>query len=185
MDYFTKNKVLFWCVIVLILLNMASLGSFWMKKPPLGPPSGLPPMPGGQKVMEERLGLSDQQVQQFEQIRNDHFTETIPLQEEMHKLRLELLEEIFVTTPEEAKIQEILKTLEQKSGQFEAGLLQHFQQLKNVCDQQQTEALKLMLADIIERGRPRDPRRHPPGPSGDFRSESGGNLGPHSGPPHR
>ncbi|MCF7955963.1 MAG: periplasmic heavy metal sensor [Phycisphaerae bacterium] len=181
MDYFTKNKVLFWCVIVLILLNMASLGSFWIKKRPHGPP----PMPGGQKVMEERLDLSDQQVQQFEQIRDDHFSQTIPLQEEMHKLRLELLEEIFVTTPEEAKIQEILKKLEQRSGQFEVSLLQHFQQLKNVCDQKQTEALKLMLADIIERGRPRDPRRHLPRPSGDFRYESGGDFGPHPGPPHR
>ena len=140
-----KNKMLFWCVIILAVLNVITLTSFWMGKPPRGP---VPASKGGQdggKIMAERLHLSAEQARQFEQIRNEHFMRTRPLQDDIHKIRLEILDEIFSSEPNQAKIA-------------------HFQELKNTCNEDQAKELKIMLRDLIESTRPRDPERRPLGP---------------------
>ena len=168
MDYFTKNKMLFWCVIILVILNVVTLTSFWIGKPT----ARLPEHPGGerrvQKIMEEQLRLSAEQAERFEQIRNEHFMRTRPLQGDMHKIRLDLLDEIFASESDDVKIQELLAELGNKQNEFEKRLFSHFHELKEACNEQQTKELKYMLLDLIERTRPRDPRHHPPGPPPEF-----------------
>ena len=164
MDFFTKNKMLFWCVIILAVLNVITLTSFWMGKPPRGP---APDSKGGQdggKIMAERLHLSAEQARQFEQIRNEHFMRTRPLQDDIHKIRLEILDEIFSSEPNQAKIQNLLAEISSKQDLFEKYLFAHFQELKNTCNEDQAKELKIMLRDLIESTRPRDPERRPLGP---------------------
>ena len=165
MNYFTKNKMLFWCVAVLVILNVATLTSFWMKRPP----ERIRNQPGrvdGQKLMAERLQLTDEQARQVERIRREHFQRSRPLQDEMHGIRLDLLDELFAADPDPAAMEQMLKDLENKQGQFEAGLYRHFEQLRDVCDPQQAQELRLMLIDLIERTRPRDPQQQLQGPAG-------------------
>jgi Spy/CpxP family protein refolding chaperone len=160
MNYFTKNKMLFWCVVALAILNVATLTSFWMGRPDAGL--------DGQKIMQEKLAISDEQVQQFEQIRNEHFMRTRPLQDDAHKIRLDLLNETLASEPNQARIKNLFTELENKQSQFEKNLFSHFQELKEACNEQQTEELKKMLRDLIESTRPRGPRHRPPGSAGDL-----------------
>jgi len=135
-------------------------------------------MRNGHKIMEEQLQLSAEQAQQFEQLRNEHFMRSHPLQDDMHKIRLDLLDEIFTAEPNEAKIQELVADLGDKQNQFESQLIRHFQELKNSCNQQKTEELKSLLITLIESSQPRDSRHPPEGP--------GGGFGPgHEPPPRR
>jgi cation transport regulator ChaC len=122
----------------------------------------------GQKIMEEQLQLSAEQAQRFEQIRNEHFRRTRPLQDDAHKIRLDILDEIFTSEPNQTRIQNLLAELSGKQNQFEKYLFAHFQELKNACDKQQAEELKFMLIDLIEKTRPRGPQHHPKGSPGDF-----------------
>ncbi len=180
MDYFTKNKMLFWCVIVLVILNIATISSIWLKKAPSSKsPAGPGGKPDGQKIMAEQLGLSTEQAEQFEQIRNEHFMRTRPLQRQMHEIRLEILDEMFAAEPDEVIIADLLKELNDSQSQFEECLFTHFQELKDACTPEQTEELEYMLQGLIERTRPRDPEhRRPPGPDGGMSPE-------HGPPPHR
>ena len=168
MDYFTKNKMLFWCVIILVLINIVTLTFFWVTKPPFGVLPGPERRPDGGKIMEEQLQLSAEQAQQFEQIRNKHFIRTMPLQDDIHKIRLDLLDEIFSSEPNQTKIQSLYTDLENKQRQFNELLFEHFQELKNTCNKEQVEELKIMLRDLIESTRPRDPRHLQPGQPGGF-----------------
>lgn len=164
MDFFTKNKMLFWCVIILAVLNVITLTSFWMGKPPQGL---APDSKGGQdggKIMAERLQLSAEQAKQIEQIRSEHFMRTRPLQDDIHKIRLDILDEIFSFDPNQTKIQNLLAEISSKQNQFEKYLFTHFQELKNTCNEDQAKELKIMLRDLIESTRPRDPERRPHGP---------------------
>lgn len=163
--------MLFWCVIILVLVNVVTLASFWMRRPPVGPRRGVEGRPGGQRIMEERLGLSDEQAQQFEQIRNEHFMRTRPLQDDMHKIRMDLLDELFSSETNEAKMQMLLTELGDKLVQFEKNLYQHFQELKEACNDQQLEELRIMLRELIESTRPRDTRPHPHEPEGSMQPE--------------
>lgn len=169
MDYFTKNKMLFWCIIILVILNVVTMASFWLKRPPFGPGGRPGGERSGHRIMGDQLHLSAEQIQQFAEIRNKHFSQIRPLQEQSHQLRLDLLDEIFTVNPDQAKINELLTELGDKQSQFEMNLFNHFQELKTACNQQQTEALKTMLINLIESTRPRDPQRGPheyPGPGG-------------------
>ncbi len=180
MDYFTKNRMLVWCVGVLVLLNVVTLGLFWLGRPPLGPPEGPGGRQAGQRIMEEQLQLSDEQARQFEQIRAEHFQRTIPLADEIHEIRLALLDEVFAADPNETTIQDLTARIGQRQCQFERQLFHHFQELRNVCTEQQAPELRHLLAGLLERARSGGLERPPQGP------ERGPGRGPgpgHPGPP--
>lgn len=159
--------MVFWCVVILALLNVVTLTLLWKGRPPLGRMQGPEGNPNGQKLMEERLQLSEDQARQFEQIRREHFARSRPLQDDMHILRMDILNEIFNAEPDQAKIQNLLSELSDKQSQFEKNLFTHFQELKSACqNEQQVKELKMMLRDLIERTRPRGPERQPMGPPG-------------------
>jgi len=171
MDYFTKNKMLFWCVIILVIVNAVTLTAFWFGRPGLrrGP---IGRGADGQSLMNERLGLSKEQAEQFEQIRNEHFMRTRPLQDDAFKIRMHLLDELFAPEPDDAKMQELLTELGDKQTQFDKYLFQHFKEMKAACNDDQIGELKMMLRELIEstspsgskQGGPRRPGG--PGPEG-------------------
>ncbi|MBI9017741.1 MAG: periplasmic heavy metal sensor [Phycisphaerae bacterium] len=169
MDYFTKNKMLFWCVIALVILNVLTLTAFWMGRPPRGqrPPGH---NRAGQNVLEDKLQLTDIQSDKFEQIRQKHFSVIRPMQDDMLNIQIELVHEIFNAKPDQEKIKNLLAQLEIKHGQFETQLIQHFQQLRDVCNADQMEELKNMLINLVESTRPIAPvdreQQGPPGEPG-------------------
>ena len=164
MDFFTKEKMLFWCVVILMLLNAATLSSFWLRRPPMG----LEGAPVGGRIMEEQLQLSAAQTRQFEQIRDKHFLQTDPLQQEMHEIRMALLEEIFAAEPNETMIATLCEEIGQTQCQFDRELFHHFSELKNTCKDQQVTKLKHLLTnlltELLENRRLPDPKQPHPRP---------------------
>ena len=174
MDFFTKNRMLPWCVGVLVLLNVVTLASFWLRRPPF-PPPGPGGKPGGQRIMEEQLQLTDEQARQFEQIRDEHFLRTIPLGDEIHEIRLDLLDEVFAADPNETTIQDLTAEISQRQCQFERQLFRHFRELRNVCTDQQASELRHLLVGLLERARSGGLERPPQGPE---RGPGPGHPGP-------
>ena len=171
MDFFAKNRMLFWLIVVLVLLNVVTLTSFWLRRPLAGPAGGLQGRPGGQQIMEAQLHLTDEQALQFERLRREHFQRTRPLQDQAHKLRMDLLDEIFAPEPNEARIEALTAEIGDRQTEFERQLFQHFRQLKDVCNADQVAQLKRMLADLLKATRPGDPRRPPNRPGNGPRPE--------------
>lgn len=176
MDFFRKERFLFWCIVVLMLLNVVLVASFWLKRPPF-PPPGPGGERGGGRIMEEQLQLSEEQAHQFEQIRQKHFSRTDPLEERVHEIRMTLLDEIFAIKPNEVTIQALCAEIGQTQCQFDRELFNHFRDLKDACKDQQVTELKHMLANLLENRRPPGPRQPHPG------SERGPGPGHPSRPP--
>ncbi|MCK4998967.1 MAG: periplasmic heavy metal sensor [Anaerohalosphaera sp.] len=162
MDYFTKNKMFFWVIVVLTVLNSVTITSFWLKRSPAHRPNAPQDTRDGRKIMEERLNLSPEQVEKLEQIRQRHFKNTRPLQDDLHKIRLDLIDELFALEPDQTKINNMLSELEKGMGEFENALFTHFQELKSLCDETQAQELKYMLIDLIESTRPRPQQQGQP-----------------------
>ena len=175
MDYLTKNKMLFWCVIVLVVLNAVTLGSFWWGRPRPEGPRGRGAHGEGQRILKDKLQLSEEQADQFEQIRQEHFARTKPMQEEMQRVRLELLDQVFASEREDGKTEELLAQLGGKQVEFERQLLRHFQELAEACTADQVAALKEMLTNLVG---PSGPQRPGHGPG------RGTGTGPGPGPGH-
>jgi Spy/CpxP family protein refolding chaperone len=169
MDYFTKSKFLFWCVVILAIVNAVTLTSFWMKGPLDRDIRGSGGEVDGGRIMEQRLGLTQQQSEIFEQIRTEHFGRVRPLQGQMHKIRLDLLNEIFSEDPDRARISGLLDALEQMQAQFDRNLFDHFEQLKDACSEDQVEELKIMLRNLLESTRPTEGKARRPAKHGEMR----------------
>ena len=173
MDYFTKNKIVFWAVIVLIILNVFMLSTIWLGRPRRYLPGG--PGPGrtdGMKIMEERLGLNREQAEVFEQIRKQHFERTRALNDRRHKIRIDIINELFSDKPDQAKIEKLLSELKDVQGEFDQRLFRHFAELRDQCNDEQKKILKSMFIDLLETTRqeeqgpqglrpPIDPRSRP------------------------
>ena len=182
MDYFTKNKLVFWIVIVLIVLNVLLLSTVWIghaKRPPRGGP-GRGAL-GGMRIMEDVLGLNREQVEAFEQIRKQHFERTRLLNERRLAVRIDLVNELFVAEPDREKINRLLSELKGVQGEFDQKLFQHFGELRDQCTDEQKSELKSMLIGLLETTTRREwgPQEGPPK---DRPSGPGPPLG--HGPPH-
>jgi Spy/CpxP family protein refolding chaperone len=166
MDFFTKNKLLFWCVMVLMLLNVLTLASVWLHRPPV-PFGGMHQgRISGLEIMQKQLGLSKEQSRQIERIRNEHFARTDPILDEMRKIRLDVLDEVFASEPNRAKTNEYIEELGKKQIQFETKLYNHFAELKQACTPGQRGDLKRMLVRVIENPPPRETKDQAGGPAG-------------------
>ena len=187
MDEFKKQRVLVVMVSVLIVLNLAALGTLWMNltyshqsgdgKQIFEGPRGamderLPGGPdgGGFSVLCDRLGLSQDQMRQVRESRRDHFQEVRDLEEQVFQARRLLQKAMFAEDPNQMQIE----TLTQRVGAIQAKMellrLQHFQSILSLCDEQQREKFKKMIHDILSNIQPpRDglgPEPGGPGPLG-------------------
>lgn len=165
MDYFTKNKIVFWAVVVLIVLNVLILSTIWFgrgkRRPPAGPGPGAP---DGMRIMEETLGLSREQAEVFEQIRERHFERTRFLNDRRHKMRIDIVDELFVDKPDAEKIERLLSELKEVQGEFDVTLFRHFEELRDQCTLEQKRELKSMFIHLLEatRRQEQDPQAHRP-----------------------
>jgi hypothetical protein len=165
MDYFTKNKIAFWSVMVLIVLNVLMLSTVWFGRRRGRPPGGhRQEALGGMKILEETLGLSPDQVEAFERIRKGHFERTRHVNDRRHKIRIDIVNELFVEKPDSEKIERMLSELKDVQGEFNNGLFRHFEELRDQCTDDQKQELKSMFIHLLEATRPGEqgPQGHRP-----------------------
>ena len=184
MDYFTKNKIMFWCILLLIVVNCVTITSFWLTKSPAGPARQPQQLQDGGQLIRERLQLTDEQFARFQQIRDEHFRHVRPIHADMHKTRMDLLNEVFAAEPDQETIDALLLDLGNLQIEFEDSLFTHFEQLKKICNPQQQEELKRMFIKLIEETRPRGQGNQPQQP-GRTPDPAGGPGPMDNRPPHR
>jgi len=177
MEPTTKNKVLYIVLGFLVLLNIVALGSMWMMKcrermppmgpgmqhPPMGPGGpgmqhhpGMPPMMDGKMFLSEELKFTPEQKEKFNKLRDEHFTASRKLIEEMHKSMDDMMEQVK-TKDGDAKAEEL--AVKSSSIQKELHLLayKHFRSIREICDDKQKEKFDSILKDVTKMMAPQEP----------------------------
>jgi protein CpxP len=173
MDLLSRNRVLTACVVLLVLLNLAVLGTFWWKA---GEWHGPAPSPaaGPKELMERELQMSESQQKQFEELRETFQKQTEPIVSQLRRAREELFGALRtgdMSDPLIARKAEEIGTLQ---GQLEMITFRHFQSLRAPCDERQQKRLDELIRGLFGRGGGQPPP--PPGPP------PGGRPGEDSGP---
>ena len=170
MDYIMKHKMLFWLIALLVILNLATIGTMWFGRPPhpghmMQPPAeGQMPRPHrGMNLMKEHLQLSDQQAEKFNELREEHFERTRAVNDAAGKLRFEILDEIFSDQFSQEKVDKMLAELKELQGNFDSLLFKHFAELRDQCDPEQKEILKDMFTDLLRSTQRGGPGQQAPG----------------------
>lgn len=158
MDIFTQNKILIRTVVVLIVLNLVSIGFFIFKEmKPRHEPLLFPKNEEYNDVsgiLKKELNLTDNQVAQFDEIRKQNFEKQAALKEIIRVDKDEMNQEMFNKNSDETKIIQLAKKVSQNEYQIE---LLHFEQakkLKAVCNEKQLDKFEDLVIEIRDYFRP-------------------------------
>jgi hypothetical protein len=165
------NKIYSWVIIILIIINIATLGflifSFSKRPPPQFPPPVSGRKDAGdpkdilEKFIKTELKFDDYQTTKLGTIMNKHHKERENLLDSLKILKDEIAGEIKSEKPDEAKIKLISQKIGQYQSEIELSRFRNLVEIKSLCNPEQ---LKLFgeLIDNIKTVMP-PPEQLPPG----------------------
>jgi Spy/CpxP family protein refolding chaperone len=158
MDVFTQNKNLIRVIIVLITLNIVSIGFFIFKEMRPFNDRLLFPKNEAYKdvsgILQKKLNLSGKQVAQFDEIRKRNFEKQAALKQIIRADKDAMNEEMFNKNTNETKIKQLAFKVCKNEYKMELLRFQQAKELKAVCNDEQLAKLKSLVIEIRDYFRP-------------------------------
>ncbi len=156
MDVFAQRKLLIRIVIILVFLNVFSIGIFLWKdfshKPP--PRENREEQRDVSDVLKNQLNLSEKQVQQFKDIRSGFFDKEKALSKVIRAERDSMNEAMFNKNTSEDLIKSLAKAVADNEYQMELLRYEQSKQLKAICTPEQMEKFGELVKEIRDYFRP-------------------------------
>lgn len=138
-----REKILTIAVVFLFALNISTLAFICFQHRHHPPPSI-----HFEKFIPESLGLNEEQVKAFDELRNVHHTQMMMLDKQNAEtliIYLDLLKTDFVNTTQKDSLEKIISTIQLERA---AITLDHFQKLKAICTAEQKEKFKTIIPEL-------------------------------------
>ncbi|MEM1319543.1 MAG: periplasmic heavy metal sensor [Bacteroidota bacterium] len=145
MSYFDNNKWTSWIIALLVLLNIGTLSTIWLR--PGSPPSNQPV-----QLLQEALQLNEQQSNQFKTLRDQHFGATRELQNQLMEKKREMIRLLTESPTNGVHAHALTAEIGQLHQQLDSLLIDHFTALQAICQpEQQRELGELFLKSMEKR----------------------------------
>jgi hypothetical protein len=149
MDIFSKNRFLQQIVIVLILLNIATISFVvWQnsirddnRKPKRNPEKAI-------AVLTDKLQLDSKQKEKLLKIRDDFFQKEEVLSTLIKAQRDSMNLEIFNESTDTARVSQLAKRVAENEYKMELYRIDQAQQLKDICNKEQLTKFKNLVLEI-------------------------------------
>ena len=173
MDFITKQKVSFWLVVILILLNLTTLAVLWSRR---GPPRLTEPRPGpGDRTFVSDLNLTREQESRFEELRDEYFDVIRRYTAQINSKKHELMETLFQDELDNQKLNALADELGQLNAQLEKDRFEQILKFKTTLTDSQFNIFK-RIVDEAYKPRPGEMDRRGPPPK--FDAPCPGNSAP-------
>ena len=138
-------------------MNITTIALLWFaqfKRPELPrQPSAQESLIKGVKFLKTQLNLSENQIQLFIESRNKHTEKARQIQDKIFQFKIKILDEVFESSPDSIKIQNLSNEIGIQQTEFEHYLSRHFLELKSYCSPEQQVNLKLTFMDMAAMAR--------------------------------
>lgn len=157
-----SNKTLIIIVITLIIINLATLSFIWFNKPAerrWGHHSGGPHV---EQYLQKELGLDEEQLQAFKEMRKKHFQSTRGLTGQMHKTRKQLAK-LLSSEYDTIQVEALITTLASTQAALEKHNFLHLRGLRKICNESQKpkfDSVMLKMVNRAKRFRQKRMKRH-------------------------
>ncbi len=142
------NKILVILVIVLIIVNIATISFFWLKDSPHKKRMHANGPPKVERFLKRKLNLSEKQLRLFREARKVHFQESRKLMNDMKGYRKQLL---FASgTDDLAVADSLFLRLSAAQSDFERLNFEHMKTLRGYCDQNQQIAFDSVMTSMFD-----------------------------------
>lgn len=181
MDIIAKNKTLIWVIVILSVLNVITLSSFWfmyLKRPRIMPRNDQMPMPPDRMrgdvddFLRQELNLTNEQSEKFEQMQREHFKQIDDIFQQIRDTKKSLMDDTFVDSPDKQIVDKLISEISGHFAEIEKLHYQHFTELKSILNKDQQDKLREIFNDI-------EPMMGPPMRGGRRHKHGGPHGGPH------
>ncbi|HEY4613571.1 MAG TPA: periplasmic heavy metal sensor [Bacteroidota bacterium] len=181
MDYFSKKRLAFWGVVLLVIMNISALTTVWfqqhrrqevLRRPELERPG--PPQQRVMQFLKEELQLTEGQTTQFAEYQKRHFAHARVIRDAIRDLKHELFQELSTQGPDTVKVQRLAAAIGAEQSELEKITFYHFLDLKRMCTPVQQPKLDALFDELLrmldphpktapgEEPPPREHERRPP-----------------------
>lgn len=143
-----KNRVLFWLLMFLIIVNLAALATYFFF-----------PLNGNKQECGEtfmkngclyrtQLDLSDEQAIVVEEISDKYLEATGSLAAEIKSVRGMILDELSKPTPDSMLLNELISDITRMQGRLQKENIKHYLAVKDVCSPEQAMQLSNLYREL-------------------------------------
>jgi len=146
-----KNKVLLIIVGVLLVVNLGTLLLFVNMKQ-TGRPGGRGwGRQGMAEVLEKKAGFSKQQLQAYQDLRDQHWKKMKPLLADMRNARDSFYKLLYVPEVTDSALSHAADVIARRQKAIDLQTFRHFQQVRNLCDDTQRPKLDSLIHQFMSK----------------------------------
>jgi hypothetical protein len=148
MNPVNKNCLIFWILIFLIIVNLSALATFFTFRSHSEEVACDARQTQCGNAFKSELGLSEAQVKKVGTINTDYQAASVPIVNEIRKIRSDILDELSVEAPDTAYINQKSGELCDFQLQLQKANFAQFLELKKVCDPTQAQRLSALYREL-------------------------------------
>lgn len=149
MNFLRNNRVLLMIVAALLLTNMAIL-YFFVKDNKKAPPSR-PAWEDPRAKMQHEVGLSDDQMTRYSEIRKEYYQNMKPLFNEIRSARDSFFTLIYRPGTPDSVISKYASAIAAKQQEIDTRMIKYYWSLKDICTPDQLPKMDTFLKSITRR----------------------------------
>jgi Spy/CpxP family protein refolding chaperone len=148
MNFFLKNRYVFWVLIILIVINISALVSFFLFTQNT-PPASCCPADGKQgHSFSNDLGLSTAQTEQVSAINQNYKRHAEPIATSIKDTRGLILNELEKDMPDSSLLNKLTAQLCVLQNTIQRENIKQYLELKKVCTPAQAQRLSALYRDL-------------------------------------
>jgi Spy/CpxP family protein refolding chaperone len=163
----SRNKVLLALVAILLLTNLALVAFFVLKKEPQKKEVRQSRSAAMRGMLKDSVGFNEQQLQQFDAIRQQHEQDLKPLFENMREAKLSFYQQMNASR-DTAAITAAGDAIGETQKALDLAFYKYFQNIRAVCTPQQLTSYDSLVQRVVrrmvtpaKRGSPKDRKDAP------------------------
>jgi Spy/CpxP family protein refolding chaperone len=148
MNYFSKNKVILWVLVFLVVMLVTALTSVIIFYTSRSDSMNQPTSENTGKRFNQELSLTPAQSGKVDEILRDYRTATEPVSSNIRVYRMQLLEELARTNPDTSLINKHLEDISNLQKQMQKASVKQYMALKQICTPMQCERLSSLYFEL-------------------------------------
>jgi hypothetical protein len=154
-----KNKILIWTALVLLVLNLSTIGTIWVEKridSKKHCESKTDRKNYHKNVLIDELRLNENQIEFYQQSRKQHWVQIKKLKRKIGKTKADVHAEIFSAKPDTMHIYKLIDSIGFYNAEIERNNYRHFLELKEQLDTGQVVRFHELMDGMLKSGNTRN-----------------------------
>jgi len=148
MNFFQKNRLIFWALIILVVINISALGSFLLVKKNQVPANRCAPEEQQCMAFRDELNLTEEQMLLVNAINKNYRESAGPIVLAIKEARTAILTELENEVPDTSRLNSLTNQLALLQMKIQKENIKQYSELKRVCTPEQAQRLSALYRDL-------------------------------------